>query len=204
MIERNFGILASIDWNSRKWRDLPISEDLTTSNYGYVKDHGYTHTSLNFGHEVYPSDEKGYYYGLLPQLWSRMPDATKARYVEVVFMKSQYWKDKQNYIVGLYAFPEFQQCIRKSPDKKFQSDFELNVKARPEHIHLLENFINLTTHPYLKKFLPEGKELGKQGYNYLTKANVFSILDAMTSLNPNDSKLKAIKLRLLTTIDRIK
>ena len=84
------------------------------------------------------------------------------------------------------------------------ADFELNVKARHEYIHLLENSINLTTHPFLKKFLPEGKELGKQGYNYLTKANVFSILDAMTNLNPKDSKLKGIKLKLLTTIDRIK
>ena len=204
MIERNFGILASIDWNSNKWHDKPTSEDLDKSNYGYVIEHGLTFTSLNFGQEIYPADSKGYYFGLLPQLWSRMPDQEKSRYVDVVFMKSQRWNDKQNYIVGLYAFPIFCKCKIPSPISSFPYDFEVNVKALPKDIHLLENYINLTSHPDLKMFLPTGKELGKQGYNYLTKANVFKILDAMTNLNPNDFKLKAIKLRLLTSIERKK
>jgi len=204
MIERNFGILASIDWNSNRWQDKATSEDLDKSNYGYVIEHGLTFTSLNFGHEIYPADSKGYYFGLLPQLWSRMPDQEKSRYVGVVFMKSQNWKDKQNYIVGLYAFPVFHKCKIPSPISLFPHDFEVNVKAIPKDIHLLENYINLTSYPDLKMFLPTGKELGKQGYNYLTKANVFKILDTMTSLNPYDTKLKGIKLRLLISIGRIK
>lgn len=202
MVERNFGILASIDWNSNKWRDMPTPEDLSRSNFGYVIEHGLTFTSLNFGQEIYAADEKGYYYGLLPQLWSKMPDNVRSRYVEVVFIKSQNWNDKQNYIVGFYAFPIFQRRNIPSPIKEFPNDFDVNVKALPKDIHLLENYINLTSSPDLARFLPKGKELGKQGYNYLTKENVFNILDSMTKLNPNDRKLSSIKLRLITSIEK--
>lgn len=68
----------------------------------------------------------------------------------------------------------------------------------------MKNKINLNTHPDLKKFLPKDKELGKQGYNYLTKNNVFKILDALTALNPDDKKLSSIKLRLIQSIDKKK
>ncbi|MCK4992647.1 MAG: hypothetical protein KAS29_19245, partial [Bacteroidales bacterium] len=82
-------------------------------------------------------------------------------------------------------------------------DFELNVKALPKDIHLLDNHINLTTSQDLQKFLPKGKEPGKQVYNYLTKENVFKILDKMTESNPKDKKLSGIKYRLITTIERM-
>ena len=203
MIERNYGILTSIDWNSNNWRDIPTKEDLENANYSYVQEHGYSHTCLNFGHEDYPTDEDGYYYGLLPQMWSRTPDNRRSLYIEVVYIKSQNWKDDQNYIIGLYAFPILDKYKRPSPTSSFPRDFELNVKARPKDIHLLENYINLTSNPDLNKYLPEGKELGKQGYNYLTKANVYSILDTMTQLNPDDKKLSGIKYRLITSIDKI-
>ena len=203
MAVRNFGILASIDWNSNDWKEQPTEDDLNHSNFGFVVDHGITHTSLNFAHEKYPADDKGYYFGMLPQLWSKMPDKEKARYVEVVFIKAQDWGDKQNYIIGFYAFPIFVKCKRPSPDPSITMDFELNVKALPKDIHLLDNHINLTTSQDLQKFLPKGKEPGKQVYNYLTKENVFKILDKMTELNPKDKKLSGIKYRLITTIDRM-
>ena len=202
MAVKNFGILASMDWNSNDWKEQPTEDDLNHSNFGYVVDHGFTHTSLNFAHEKYPADDKGYYFGLLPQLWSKMPDKEKARYVEIVFIKAQDWGDKQNYIVGFYAFPIFVKCIRPSPIPSITMDFELNVKALPKDIHLLDNHINLTTSQDLQKFLPKGKELGKQGYNYLTKENVFKILDKMTELNPKDKKLSGIKYRLIISIER--
>lgn len=204
MIEKNFGILASVDWNSNNWQAAPTSEDLASSNFGYVVENGITFTSLNFAHDIYPPDSKGFYYGLLPQLWSRMPDKVKSRYVEVVFIKSQNWLDKVNYIVGFYAFPQFEKCKKPSPLTDFTNDFELNIKAFPQDIHLLKNKINLNTHPDLKKFLPKDKELGKQGYNYLTNNNVFKILDALTALNPDDKKLSSIKLRLIQSIDKKK
>lgn len=202
MVEKNYGILASIDWNSNKWKDLPIPEDLAKSNFGYVIDNGLTFTSLNFGQEIYPTDKMGYYYGLLPQLWSKMPDKDRSRYVEVVFIKSQNWEDKQNYIVGMYAFPIFHRCNIPSPIPLFPNEFDVNVKALPKDIHLLKNYINLTDNTELKRFLPTGKELGKQGYNYLTKENVYNILDTMTKLNPNDRKLSGIKLRLIKSFGK--
>jgi hypothetical protein len=131
-----------------------------------------------------------------------MPDKEKVRDVEVVFIKAQDWGDTQNYIVGFYAFPIFVKCKRPSPIPSTEMDFELNVKALPKDIHLLENPVNLTSHPDLKKFLPKGKELGKQAYNFLTKENVFKILDKMTESNPKDKKLSGIKYRLITSIQR--
>ena len=202
MAVKNFGILASIDWNSNDWKELPTEDDLNHSNFGHVVDHGITHTSLNFAHEKYPADDKGYYFGLLPQLWSKMPEKEKARYIEIVFIKAQDWGDKQNYIIGFYAFPIFVKCKRPSPIPSITMDFELNVKALPKDIHLLDNYINLTTSQDLQKFLPKGKEPGKQVYNYLTKENVFKILDKMTESNPEDKKLSGIKYRLITSIQR--
>ncbi len=204
MGEKNFGILASVDWNSNQWKDLPTTMDLANSNFGYVVDNGITFTSFNFAQDTYPADEKGFYRGLLPQLWSRMPDKEKSQDIEVVFIKSQNWEDKQTYIVGFYAFPVFERTRRPSPVDSFPSDFESNIKAFPKDIHLLDTYINLTAHPDLKKFLPKGKELGKQGYNYLTRENVFKLLDAMTASNPSDRKLSGIKYRLLMSIDKKK
>jgi len=202
MSQKNHGILASVDWNSYKWKAPSSEEDLKHSNFGFVVEHGITYTSLNFGAENYPVDDKGYYHGLLPHLWSRMPDKEKSKYVEVVFIKSQNWENKQNYLIGFYAFPIFQKGKKASPVSSFLYDFEVNIKAYPKDIHLLENYINLTTHADLKKFLPKDKGMGKQGYNYLTRENVFKILDAMSNLNPEDRKLSGIKYRLITSIDK--
>ena len=202
MAEKNYGILASIDWNSNDWKDQPTEDDLTHSNFGDVVDHGLTHTSLNFAHEEYPADDKGYYFGHLPQLWIKMPDKEKARDVEVVFIKALDWGDNQNYIVGFYAFPTFVKCKRPSPIPSITMDFELNIKALPKDIHLLDNPVNLTTSQDLQKFLPRAKEPGKQAYNYLTKENVFKILDKMTELNREDKKLSGIKYHLITSIER--
>ncbi len=202
MVVKNFGILASTDWNSNEWKDQPTEEDLNHSNFGNVVDNGIIHTSLNFAHEIHPVDDKGYYFGLLPQLWAKMPDKEKARNIEVVFIKAQDWNDQENYIIGFYAFPMFQKCKRPSPIPSITMDFDLNVKALPKDIHLLENYIQISSSPLIQKFLPKGKELGKQAYNQLTKENVFKILDTMTALNPKDRKLSGIKYRLITSIDR--
>jgi hypothetical protein len=202
--EKYFGILASVDWNSNKWQEVSTEEDLDKSNFGHVVEHGITYTSLNFGHEKYPIDENGYYSGLLPQLWTKTPDGEKSKLVDVVFIKSKNWEDSQTYIVGFYAFPIFKKGKKSSPIDSFTGDFEVNIKSLPKNIHLLDDkgYINLNTHSALKKFLPEGKKLGKQGYNYLTKENVYKILDEMTKLNLNDQKLHGIKRWLLTSIDK--
>jgi len=202
MAVKNFGILTSIDWNSNEWKEQASEEDLNHSNLGNVIDNGFSHSSLNFAHEIYPANDKGYYFGLLPQMWAKMPDKEKVRYVEVVFIKAQDWSDEQNYIVGFYAFPVFEKGKRPSPIPEITMDFEINIKALPKDIHLLDNPINLSTSPDLQKILPKGKGLGKQGYNFLTRENVFKILDKMTESNPTDKKLSGIKYRLIITIER--
>lgn len=198
MENRNIGLLTSIDWNSNRWRDVSTQEDIDKSNFGYVVENDKTHTYLNFGHNDFPPDEKGYYYGSFPQLWSKTP---QSKYLEVIFVKSQNWNDKNNYIVGLYCFPIIE---RKSVPTNFpgKPTREVNVKAFPKDIHILENFVNLTTMPDLTKILPKGKELGKQGFNYLTEENVFKILDKIRDLNPTDNRFANIKLRLFQSISK--
>lgn len=201
MITTYPGILASIDWNSHLWRDLPSDEDIRRANYGYVKVNEVTFTCLNFANDIYVPDKDGYYFGLLPQMWSRTPDKTKARHLIVVFQKSHNYNDGINYIVGLYAFPLFEHKVIPSPiPEKMPGTFEVNVKSLPSDIHLLQNFIPLNSEEKLRKFLPKGKQLGKQGFNYLEKANVLSILDACTAMNPSDVKLSRIKYRILKEI----
>jgi 5-methylcytosine-specific restriction protein A len=202
--EKNFGLIAAIDWNSNKWKKLPTKKDLENSNFGYVKDKNMTFTGKNFGHDIYPIDNEGYFWGLLPQLWNRMPDKEKSAYIEIAFIRSQDWRDKNNYIIGFYAFPWFVKSVEPYPFLETNSKFWPNIKAFPKDIHLLKNPLKLNDNPDLVKYLPKDKELGKQGYNYLTKANVYKILDAMSKLNPKDKKLSGIKLRLITTIDKIK
>jgi len=53
-IINNYGILASISWNSNKWADDPTEDDAKRSKYGHVMANSYMVESLNFGHEIYP------------------------------------------------------------------------------------------------------------------------------------------------------
>jgi hypothetical protein len=204
MAENNYGILASVDWNSNQWKDLSTPEDLNHSNYGIVTDNGVTYTSLDFAHNEYPTDSEGLYQGFLPQLFTKTPDKEKSRLVQIVFVKSQEPLSKDNFIIGFYAFPVFQKGLKPSPIEVFTGNFDFNIKALPKNIHLLENYINLNSYPIFEKFLPKGKRLGKEVYNYLPKENVYKILDTMTSLNPSDKKLSGIKYRLITSIDSMK
>ena len=64
----NYGILASISWNSLKWSGPPTQEDLTNSKYEWVRENKFMHESLNFGHEIYPAEEDGYYLGYTAML----------------------------------------------------------------------------------------------------------------------------------------
>ena len=192
MENRNIGILTSVDWNSNGWNGLPTQEDISHSNYGYVIENKITHTYLNFGYNDFPTDEEGYFFGLLPQLWTKVP---QSKYLEVIFVKTKNWKDKKNYIIGLYIGPILEKKELPSVFKEMPPR-EVNVKAFPKDIHHLENYVELTL-INVSKFLPKDKKLGTQGFNYLTIENVLKIIDAMVELNPNDKKLSNIKFRLL-------
>lgn len=199
--EKYFGILATVDWNSNQWQAESTEDDLKNSNFGFTKEHGITYTSLNFAHEIYPTDENDYYAGLLPQLWTKTPDKENAKLVKIVFIKAKNWEDKKNYIVGFYAFPIFEKGKKPSPIASFTEDFETNIKALPKDIHILKNYI-LFEDEDVKKFIPKGKKVGLRGFNYLEKDNVYSILDRMSSKN-SDVKLQGIKYRIIKTIDAI-
>ena len=195
MEDKNFGILTSIDWNSNRWKALPTSDDIGSSKFEFVQDNNTTHTYLNFGHLEFSSDVDGYFYGLLPQFWTKTP---QSKNISIIFIKSQNWQDKKNYIVGLYLFPTFDRKLL-APEIPGTATRVVNVKAQVKDIHLLDSFVELTN-TNEKKFLPKDKELGKQGFNYLTKENAMKILDAMTALNPVDQKLSNIKFRLIKSI----
>ena len=198
--ETNFGILASIDWNSNKWQESPTDEDLKNSKFGFVEDNNKSYTAINFGHELFPINEDGYYAGLLPQLWTKTPDKEKSKTVKIVFQIANNKFDGETYIVGLYAFPVFEKGNKPSPIDSFKEDFVTNIKALPNDIYLLENMVKLSD-KNLIKFLPKDKKLGKQNYNYLTKSNVLNLLDEITKFN-NDAKIMGIKLRIIRSMNQ--
>jgi hypothetical protein len=195
----DYGMLVSIDWNSNDWKALPTKQDLGHAKFGFVVENGFSHTCLNFGHEEYPVDSEGYYYGLIPKFWTHRPNPQKAQHVKIVFFRSRNWAMPANYIVGFYAFPQFfVTCERPTPlPVGFQNELKVNVKALKESIHLVENRINITAQPDLQNFLPGGMQLARQGFNYLTFENVHNILNAFIALNPDDQALKEIKKKLM-------
>lgn len=197
--EKNYGILTSVDWNSKKWQ-ARSEEDLPHVDYSFVKETGLTFTSLNFGQDLYPSDEKGYYSGLLPQLYTKTLNKANSKDLIVTFIKSKDWHNGNTYIVGLYAFPLFKKGKKSVIINGVTYSFDYNVMSLQKNIHQIDNYINLDTHPESKKFIPNDKEFGKQGFNYLTHFNVGKLLDAMEEHNSNDTKLRSIKGNLLMAI----
>jgi len=73
----NYRILTSISWNSNNWANNPSEEDLKASKYDYVKDKAHMHESLNFGHDIFPTEEDGNYIGYTP-MFNRPPDLTNS------------------------------------------------------------------------------------------------------------------------------
>ena len=199
---RNFGMLEGVDWNSFHWSNHSSEEDLANSQFQFVTEFRKTYTSLNFGHEIYPPDDKGYYHGLLPHIWSRRLNPENSKHVCVVFMKSVNYHNEKHYLIGFYAFPEFEKSRRLSPIQGDDFVFESNIKARPDHIIYLKSHLDITDHPEERKLLPPGKKQGKRGFNYLNGANVLKILDLMTGLNPDDRKLSKVKLQIIQEIQK--
>lgn len=197
MEKRNIGILASINWNSKKWADYATKKDIDNSKFAYVIEYERAHEDLNFGHEKFPIEKDGYYIGYT-SMFNKLPSVTESKYVDIIFFKSHNHKTKKNYIVGFYAFPIIGDVLRKAIHDYFDEYNGGNFKSVPEHILLLKNPIEISNEINEKeRYLPFGKLLGQQGFNYLTKENVFRILDKATQLNPEDKKLKSIKFKIL-------
>ena len=192
MKNKNFGILASIDWNSNNWTKYPTQEDLDNSDFEYVKKHNHTFTYLNFAHKNIPGLIEGEYEALIPHFWSELPSPENSRYVNVVFIKSKNYHDGRTYIVGLYAFPKFvkKQKIVHREDRT--ETIDVNLISKKEDILLLNIPLDISEEKIILNILPKGKKEGKMKYNYLTGENVKKILDLIRDANPEMIELKSI------------
>jgi 5-methylcytosine-specific restriction enzyme A len=202
MEKRNFGILASISWNSRNWTGPATDDDLKSSNYAWVKENHRMMEDLNFAFNTYPHEPDDTYIAYTP-MFNRMPSQMESKYVEIVFFKSLDYHLNQTFIVGFYAFPRIDNCLRTANHiiykQYMDGGMSGNVRSKPEHIVLFKNPILISeTIVSSCQYLPVGKKLGQQGFNYLHSENVLRILDKATSLNPTDVKLKNIKFKFLT------
>lgn len=198
MEKRNLGILASMSWNSNQWAATATDEDIQNSNFDYVKENGWMHEDLNFAHQTLPCESNGRFIAYTP-MFNTLPSTEERKYVEIVFFRSLNYHTKQNCIVGFYAFPKIETFERNAKHKIFEKYNWGNVASLPENILLFINPIEVSNEILLKEsYLPKGKKLGQQGFNYLKFENVMKILDKASMLNPVDKKLKNIKYKFLT------
>ena len=190
---KNYGILASIAWNSNNWTADPTNADLKQSKYDFVKDNQHTHESLNFGHEHYPAEADGSFIGYTPML-RRLPDVEKAKNVcAVFFLSSDYQNQNRKCIVGLYGFPELGWFEREAEHKLFEKYDAGNVRSHVDDIIYFQNPVVLDNERVARdKLLPEGKQISQQGFNYLDSDNVFNALLLAARLNPDDKKLTSL------------
>lgn len=189
----NYGIIASISWNSNEWADHPTEEDLKKSNYEYVKDNVRMHESLNFGHDKFPVEEEGFYIGYTP-MFNRPPSFENAKDVHIVFfISTDYHNNNQRSIVGFYGEPAFGDFIDRRATHEMYKEYDSgNIFARPENIVNFKNPVVLNNEKaHHNNLLPEGKKISQQGFNYLNSDNVFNILSEALSLNANNQKLEA-------------
>ena len=194
------GILAAQDWNSHQWQERSTKEDLENTNFGFEGSDVINATDLNFGHEQYPADEHGYYFGVLPQFNTKAPDRAKVKDVKIVFLKSKNWQDGETYLVGFYALPLFVKGSRPLPFEDIAVEADHHMKALQKDIHLLEQPVSLNDNKHLKGFVPKGKDLSKQAINFLSREQVLKIMDEISLVNTQDNKYKSIKFRMMKAL----
>lgn len=194
------GILAAQDWNSHQWQQPSAKEDFENAYFGFDEEGKFSATDLNFGHETYPADELGFYFGVLPQFNTKAPDRAKVKDVKIVFLKSKNWQDGETYVVGFYALPLFIKGIRPLPLENMEVEAEHHMKSLPKDIHLLEHPLALNDNKYLKGFVPKGKDLSKQAINFLSREQVLKIMDEISLVNPQDNRYKGIKFRIMKAL----
>ncbi len=196
MMAKNVGILASMSWNSNDWAGQATEEDILKSNFDYVKENGWMHEDLNFGFETYPLDEKGKFIAYTPQ-FNNLPSTEMSKDVAIIFLKSYNYKNGKNYIVGCYAYPEIGNFLR-NPDEPLYKMYDFgNIRSTPENIIKFNNGIVINDEICaVNGYLPKGKKVGKQGFNYLEYNNVLKILDRAVIQSPG-KKLDTIRFKIL-------
>jgi hypothetical protein len=192
----NFGILAPISWNSKKWQDDPTKQDLELSEYGYGKENYEMLESLNFGNEIYPTEKGGTYIAYTPT-FNTLPNIEDTIYVSIVFFVStDYHQNGASRIVGFYGLPKIDNFYRKSKHEMYKKYNFGNVKSSVEDIVLFDNYLTIDEDIIRKKhLLPQRRKLEKEG-NYLTHHNVYNILEMALHINPNHQKLGSFFVKL--------
>jgi hypothetical protein len=181
----NIGILASISWNSNKWAGESTEEDIEKSNYGYVKKEKHMHECLNFGHSIYPLENDNCYIGYTPMFESRFPKES----VKIIFLFSSDYHDSKKKIVGFYGFPSLAKFSRTTEHELYKKYNSGNIKSLKENIFYFDNPIVIDEDTSSENFLPEGKEISKQSFNYLNSDNVHYLLDKGSELNRDNLEL---------------
>ena len=188
----NYGILTSISWNSNNWADNPSASDLKTSKYDYVKDNAHMHESINFGHDIYPTEEDGYYIGYTP-MFNRLPDLENSKNVQIVFfVSSDYKNSNRKTIIGFYGLPIIDSWFPRTTKHEFYKKYDGgNVKAHKDNIIYFDKPIVINNdNVHSDNFLPIGKKISQQGFNYLNSDNVYNLIVKALKLNPDNQKLK--------------
>jgi 5-methylcytosine-specific restriction enzyme A len=188
--KENLGILTSISWHSNNWKGDPTAEDEKLSQYGYVKDNALMHESLNFAIDL-PLEKDDFFIGYSPKL-NNLPSVKNAKDVKIIFLISTDYLNKRKCIVGFYGFPEFSNWYDREANHEFYRKYNGgNIKSLVDDIIYFENYLLIDNSTAEKQnFLPEGKKISQQGFNYLSEENVYNILQLSYQLNKNNNKLK--------------
>jgi len=197
MINENFGILVTINWNSHNWSAPASNDDLKRSNFSYVKENYYTHEDLNFGHEKYPLEDNGRYIAYVPQFEDKEPAKAKANEIKLMLFKSQNPLTKEHFLIGMYGFPSIGLQYREAHHEMFKRYDYGFVSSLKENISLFKNPLLIIEETWIrKKYLPLGKKLGQQGWNYLSNENVLRILDKVYIDNKENLILKRFRSKM--------
>ncbi len=192
----NNGMLVSISWNSNRWADKATPDDLANSGYEYVQQNQFMCEDLNFGHLVLPKEPNNYWLGYTPSFKSGLPVNDCPI---IAFFRSRNYHKGTNEIVGFYGFPRienYQRMVFNHPSNRL-GDYDVsNIKAYPENIVLFDRSIVIGEDIQPAEFLPEGKELGKQGWNHLDLKGICHLLKLAVELNFNDERLKSFMKQL--------
>jgi hypothetical protein len=197
--KNHFGILSSIDWNSNNWKDIPTDEDLLNSSFNYTIENEVTYTFMNFGFDS-QSGGNNLHSALCPHIYSRLPDPEKRDSVKIVFMKSKNYHDNRTYLIGYYSFPKIYHHEKPSPNMKFCEKLYVCIESKIRDIVFFDEFIDLEEFNK-NKILPQNRQMGLMGYNYLTVKNSLEILDSIDRLRPAISKHRSNKMKLLQYIN---
>ncbi len=194
----NVGIITAISWNSNNWQAKATTKDYENSKFSFVAEQGWMHEDLNFAHEILPCEDDETFIAYTP-MFKRLPSSEESKNVDIVFFRSLNYKLDKQFIIGFYAYPNIGKWDRLAKHVLYEKYDWGNVCSYPEYIVYFKNPIEISNEIALKNnYLPKGKMLGQQGFNYINYDNVLKIFDKATELNQDDSKLKSIKFEFLT------